>query len=112
MTVQKIKSGRVVRATADEFIGESGTIFYNESLGDLRLSNGVTPGGVPLNTAGSGTNYVLPVATTATLGGIKVGTNLSISADGTLDALVIGSIDGGLPNAVFGGISLIDGGGI
>jgi hypothetical protein len=114
MTVQKIKSGRVLRTTANEFIGESGTIFYNESLGDLRLSNGVTPGGVPLIIAGSGTgsNYVLPIASTVTLGGVKVGNNLSISIDGRLDASLIGGIDGGLPNSVYGGINAIDGGGI
>jgi hypothetical protein len=89
MTVQKIKSGRVIRTTADEFIGEQGTIFYNENLGDLRLSNGVTLGGVPLIIAGggTGTNYVLTTATTSALGGIKVGANLSIDADGKLNAL-------------------------
>ena len=88
MTVQKIKSGRVIRTTADEFVGEQGTIFYNEALGDLRLSNGVTLGGVPLIIGGgTGTNYVLTTATTSTLGGIKVGDNLSIDVDGKLNAL-------------------------
>lgn len=45
MTIQKIKSGRVPAVDADQFIGEKGTIFYNESLGDLRISDGFTPGG-------------------------------------------------------------------
>jgi len=54
MTIQKIKSGRVKNIIADAFVGERGMIFYNESLGDLRLSDGVTPGGIPLNVGGSG----------------------------------------------------------
>ena len=37
---------------------------------------------------GGGTNtYVLPAATSTTLGGIKVGSNLSITSDGTLNAV-------------------------
>ena len=60
MTIKKIVAGRINTVTADEYIGESGTIFYNESLGDLRLSDGETVGGIPLNvgdgTPGSGTD--------------------------------------------------------
>jgi hypothetical protein len=48
MTTQKIRSGRIISIDADEYIGEKGTVFYNETLGDLRLSNGVTLGGIPL----------------------------------------------------------------
>ena len=48
MTIQKIKSGRVTSVDADEFVGDLGQIFYNESIGDLRLSDGVSPGGIPL----------------------------------------------------------------
>jgi len=54
MTIQKIKSGRVITVVADEFVGENGTIFYNEALGDLRLSDGNTVGGIPLLLGGSG----------------------------------------------------------
>lgn len=48
MTVQKIKSGRVTSVTADQFIGDKGQLFYNEDQGDLRISDGVTPGGNPI----------------------------------------------------------------
>ena len=48
MTIQKIKSGRVTSLDADQFIGDLGQIFYNEAIGDLRLSDGVSPGGTPL----------------------------------------------------------------
>ena len=44
------------------------------------------------NTAITTGAYTLPAATTTTLGGIKVGTNLSVAADGTLSASVTGAI--------------------
>lgn len=48
MTVQKIKSGRIATVTADEYVGSAGTIFFEESVGDLRLGDGATPGGTLL----------------------------------------------------------------
>lgn len=83
MPVQKIKSGRVLSPGVNQFVGDRGIIFYDESLGDLRLGDGVTPGGIPLLTGGGG--YVLPIASTSTLGGIKVGQSLTIGPDGTLN---------------------------
>ena len=85
MPIQKIKSGRVITVTSQNFVGEHGMIFYDEELGDLRLGDGYTPGGRLLNFASSG-SYVLPTASTSTLGGIKVGTNLTIDNDGVLSA--------------------------
>ena len=48
MPIKKIEAGRVITQTIDTFIGIEGTIFYDEQTGELRLSDGVTPGGVPL----------------------------------------------------------------
>lgn len=83
MTIQKIKSGRVPSLAADDFVGEIGQIFYNEDIGDLRLSDGTTPGGILLGLGGGGGAPLLP-ATTTRLGGIKVGTGLAITSGGTL----------------------------
>ena len=91
MTIQKIKSGRVITVDAEEFVGDKGVIFYNESIGDLRLGDGVTPGGQLLSLGGTST-YVLPTATTSTLGGIKVGENLNIDEDGVLSATGEGTV--------------------
>jgi hypothetical protein len=60
MTVQKIKSGRINTVNADEYVASEGTIFYNEHLGDLRLGDGLTPGGIPIVTgSGSISNVTL-----------------------------------------------------
>lgn len=45
---------------------------------------------VPSGGGSGGGSYVLPAATKSTLGGIKVGSNLSITSDGTLSATVSG----------------------
>lgn len=86
MPIQKIKSGRIITVKATEYVGDKGIIFYDENTPELRLSDGATPGGILIATGGGGGSYVLPVATTSTLGGIKVGNNLTISPDGTLSA--------------------------
>lgn len=84
MPVQKIKSGRIITVDAPTYVGEKGTIFYDEDTPQLRLSDGLTPGGI-LFTGGGG--YVLPAATTSTLGGIKVGSGLTIDLFGVLTAV-------------------------
>ena len=43
--------------------------------------------------SGSTSNYELPIASESVLGGIKVGKNLTIDADGTLNAQAGGSVD-------------------
>lgn len=91
MPVQKIKSGRVLSPGVNEFIGSHGQIFYDEDIGELRLSDGVTPGGIPITTGGTGT-FALVTATNTRLGGIKVGSGLSITADGTLSAIATATL--------------------
>jgi len=50
MAIFKIQAGQVVTQTIDTFIGQEGTIFYDKFTGELRLSDGHTPGGKPLIT--------------------------------------------------------------
>jgi hypothetical protein len=80
---RKIKAG-LVKDDISQFVGEEGNIFFNIDTGELRLSDGITPGGLPV--AGTGGGGALPIASATVLGGIKVGENLTIAPDGTLNA--------------------------
>ena len=82
MSVQKIKAGRVPGTDADNYIGDLGMLFYNEGVGDLRIGDGVTVGGIPLTLGGGGdgSGYILPTASTTVKGGVKVdGTTIKIA---------------------------------
>lgn len=131
MTVQKIQSGRVITQTAEQFVGAFGTLFYNEGLGDLRLGDGVTPGGRPLNLSGGtgnsypsfGTIQVSNQLDLTALGndtlefvagpGMRITTNTTPNKTITFESTMIGiTLDGGVPNSVYGGVTVLDGGGI
>jgi hypothetical protein len=72
MSIRKLRAGRVPTITASQYVGEKGTIFWNEATGDLRLSDGVTPGGSPVG---------FPVASSTVLGGIKLGPGVILNND-------------------------------
>jgi hypothetical protein len=166
MPLQKVKSARVITVSADSFVGDKGLLFFDEDVPTLRLGDGITPGGIVISTGGGSTSsYVLPIASPTVLGGIKIGSNLTISPDGvlsvssgtaaafktivvntstsliaqgedtvefiagagisitgnpsgspyktiTFSSSAFGNIDGGGPDSVYGGVALIDGGGI
>jgi hypothetical protein len=86
MTIYRIKAGRKPDVNIDDFIGETGTIWYDETTAEMRIYNG-QPGGTPFNLGGSGSNYHLPIASPFRLGGIKVGSGLAIDADGALSTI-------------------------
>ena len=52
--IRKIRAGLVLKTDVNSFIGEEGNIFFNPDNGDLRLSDGITPGGIPLGAGGGG----------------------------------------------------------
>lgn len=45
MTIRKLRAGRVSTANAATWIGDAGTIFYDEVTGTLKIADGETPGG-------------------------------------------------------------------
>ena len=55
-----------------------GTYKYDSTKDSLELIAGKT------KDSGSSEEYTLPIASADTLGGVKIGENLSIAADGTL----------------------------
>lgn len=86
-TLWTSKSNVTGSVNTTTFIAHKGEIWYDNDIPELRYSDGLTPGGIPLFGSGGGSSYTLIPATTSTLGGIKVGNNLSISPDGTLSAV-------------------------
>jgi hypothetical protein len=88
MAIQKIKGGRVNNVIADEHIGDKGSLFYNEDLGDLRLSDGITKGGIPLQFNSSGVLRLAP-ATDTVIGGVIIGDGLKIDSSGVLSVDII-----------------------
>lgn len=112
MTVRKIRAGRVPTATMDQFVGDVGTLFYDENTGEMRLSNGVEPGGNVVS-------YVLPVSSNIVLGGIRIGDGLAIDANGVVTVTAVGNvnvssstleIDGGSASTNYTAEIIVDGG--
>jgi hypothetical protein len=75
MSIRKLRAGRVPNVTASTWVGENGTLFYDESTGQFKIADGYTPGG----------HYVsLVVASNVQVGGIKAGPGANVGSDGTL----------------------------
>lgn len=86
MAFRKVVAG-LVKNDINIFVGEKGNIFFDVDTGEFRLSDGSTPGGVPLGTGGGGGSYTLLPATTSRLGGVKVdGVTVFVTANGTISA--------------------------
>ena len=126
MPIQKIKSGRIITTAVNDYVGDSGTIFYDETTGDLRLSDGVTPGGVPLLLGGGGASFkTIKVDGQADLvadsedtieivagNGIFIETSATSVPYKTLTISADNNVDGGTPFTVYGGVTSFDGGGV
>jgi hypothetical protein len=75
MSIKKLRAGRVPGVTAAEYVGVHGTIFWNENTGELRLSNGETPGGLRVG---------FPIASSTELGGVKLGPGVILNGSGQI----------------------------
>ena len=61
--------------TAENYIGHTGRLFYDDATGEIRISDGATPGGLPIP---------ITIATTTTAGAVKPGLGFNIGAGGAL----------------------------
>lgn len=75
MSIRKLPAGEQAY-DAEAYVGTYGTIFYDEDTGNLRRSDGATPGGIPIP---------LTVATSTVAGTIKPGAGFTVTAGGTLN---------------------------
>jgi hypothetical protein len=62
-------------STPENYVGHTGRLFYDSTTGEIRISDGATPGGQPIP---------ITIATTATAGSVRPGAGFSITAGGTL----------------------------
>jgi len=51
MSIRKFRAGRISTVTASTHVGQFGDVFYDESTGQFRVSDGHTPGGTVVATA-------------------------------------------------------------
>jgi len=79
MTIRKVWGSRVDQPVAETYVGQKGTIFFNEPGSGtstwLRISDGHTVGGIPIN---------VPPASLSTIGGITPGAGFSVNNSGVL----------------------------
>ena len=87
MTTIKFRRDTSANWTSVNPIPAQGEPCYETDTGKLKIGNGsdnyVT---LPYVSDGGGSSGDLPIATATTLGGVKIGNNLSITEDGTLSA--------------------------
>jgi hypothetical protein len=116
MTIRKIQAGRITSVVASQYVGEKGTIFYNESSGSLRLSDGITTGGINiLGNGGSALTVKYNGSTLSATANLINFTGDAVYASALNDQVTVnisswGNLDGGTPTSNYGGINNIDGG--
>lgn len=94
MTTIKFRRDTSANWTSVNPIPAQGEPCYETDTGKLKIGNGSDSyTTLPYVSDGGGSSGDLPIATATTLGGIKVGNNLTITADGTLSASVAGTTD-------------------
>jgi hypothetical protein len=73
-------------STPENYVGHEGRLFYDSATGEIRISDGVTLGGLPIPIA---------IATDIAAGGIKPGALVSVTSGGVLNVNYSGSFNAG-----------------
>jgi hypothetical protein len=82
--LRKIKAG-LVKFDVTEFVGDTGNIFFNVETGELRLSDGVTPGGLPIYSQGVGAGASINI-----VGSVAQESDLDVNYQGSIgDTIVV-----------------------
>jgi len=89
MSIQKLFTSRANGTNGNIYVGERGHMFYNEQTGNLRISDGVTPGGNPI---ALGSNRIGDIEFNGTTMS-STGTNqdVTIASNGTGNIYVVGN---------------------
>ncbi len=70
---------------------QSNNVYVNKTINDEGIIN--LDFGIPVSTDSGSVEYVLPIATDITLGGVKVGHALQITTDGTLSVDTVDDVE-------------------
>ena len=91
--IAKISAARTGAALITSYVGETGLLFYDIGTGNLRISDGVTPGGQPL--ALSTANFVAGdfkfISNTASM--VNLNENMNLLANGTGVVNIVGPLN-------------------
>ena len=124
--IQKFNTSRQNYDNGDTRIGEKDRLWYDSNSNTIRISDGVTPGGLVVSGGGGGSLTISNIdnansifneftSTTALRFNFSQGFSLIDLGDGAVEVGLVGltaNTDGGLPGSNFGGITSLDGGGI
>lgn len=105
MAIRKLRAGRVSTANASTWVGENGTIFYDENTGTLKISDGSTPGGTRIILNAEDINLAFGdfVANANNLSTVQPNQDLNLISNGTGSVNLVGEFHihttaGGLPS--------------
>jgi len=75
MAVYDFFTSRNNNISIDQYVGQAGRLFYDGSNGVIRLSDGVTPGGIPIP---------VTLATETVAGAVKLGPGVELNSQGQI----------------------------
>lgn len=98
MGIRVVRAGYRQSPISSTYVGEYGTLFYSENTGTLRLSDGVTPGGTPLQLVSEDFNFTFgdfvsstPENGHATLQAAHPNQDINIITNGIGNVAVVGN---------------------
>jgi hypothetical protein len=80
---QKLFTSYQGYSDGDIRVGQKNRIWYDSISNTFRISDGETPGGITIGGGSGGGSYTLPTASTIIKGGVKIGSNITIT-DGVI----------------------------
>lgn len=83
MTVQKFNTTLKNNVTGTTFVGDKDRVFFDVATKTFRLSDGVTPGGIVINTSGGGGGSLTGI-TDSTTGPVMVLTDVNVNIENSL----------------------------
>jgi hypothetical protein len=70
-SIQEFFTSRKKNVVGSTYVGNSDRLWYEPDTNVIKVSDGITPGGIVVGGAGGG-SYILPTASTVTKGGVRI----------------------------------------